>query len=208
MLFSLPQKEYCNSRNMKITIIDYGAGNVFSVKAAFNRLGFNPIVSSDKHEVSTADYVIFPGVGHAEFAMNELKAKQLDVLIPNLKQPVLGICLGMQLMCESTEEGNIKSLGIFENVHVKKFPNQVNTPHTGWNNLLKTKDEMIDFHQDVYFVHSYYAEINSYTTATCNYGLSFSASLKKYNFFACQFHPEKSGKVGEEILNNFLKTNK
>jgi imidazole glycerol-phosphate synthase subunit HisH len=190
---------------MKITIIDYGAGNVFSVKSAFERLGLNPILSFNKDEICSSDYVIFPGVGHAQDAMKQLIFHNLESLIPSLKQPVLGICLGMQLMCEYSEEGNTKALGIFDNIQVKKFSSEIKTPHIGWNNLEKSTGFLHEISDDVYFVHSYYASISNHTIAISNNGIDFSAALQKNNFYACQFHPEKSGKVGEIILTNFLK---
>lgn len=189
---------------MKLTIIDYGAGNVFSVKAAFERLGVSPKLSSDKFEIESSDFVVFPGVGHAENAMEQLKSKNLDSLIPNLKQPVLGICLGMQLMCDSSEEGNTKGLSIFESVKVQKFETQLKVPHMGWNNLSEAKGFFQDFENDFYFVHSYYAPLCEYTVAEVTYPFAFSAALQKDNFIACQFHPEKSGNIGEELLKRFL----
>jgi glutamine amidotransferase len=189
---------------MKLVIIDYGAGNVFSVKSAFERLGIAVSLSSNKDEISAADRVIFPGVGHASAAMDKLRHSELDNLIPQLKQPVLGVCLGMQLMCEETEEGNEKGLGIFEGVKVKHFEHELNIPHMGWNNLKDSKGFLENINEDVYFVHSYYAPITPFTIASCHYGIEFSAALQKNNFYACQFHPEKSGTVGEEILKRYL----
>lgn len=189
---------------MKVTIIDYGAGNVFSVKAAFERLGKNAILSADKEEIKSSDFVIFPGVGHAEDAMAQLKKTQIDLLLPKLKQPVLGICLGMQLMCQHTEEGNTDGLGIFEDLKVVKFDPKLKVPHMGWNNLIETKSILENVQEDVYFVHSYFAPISKYTIASCQYQEKFSAALQKDNFFACQFHPEKSGELGNKILTNFL----
>ena len=189
---------------MKLAIIDYGAGNVFSVKSAFERLGIQVGISSNKEEIISADRVVFPGVGHAQAAMDKLRLTGLETLIPQLKQPVLGICLGMQLMCEKTEEGMEKGLGIFEDVKVVRFDHDMKIPHMGWNNLLGSTGFLQNISEDVYFVHSYYASISPYTVATCQYGLEFSAALQKNNFYACQFHPEKSGKVGQEILKRFL----
>jgi glutamine amidotransferase len=186
-----------------IVIIDYGAGNLFSVKAAFERLGVNPVCSNDKKVIENADLVIFPGVGHAKTAMEQLKASGLITLIKGLKQPVLGVCLGMQLMCTHTEEGDVEGLGIFD-VPVKLFKDVPKIPHMGWNNLLESKGFLKDISQDVYFVHSYYVPLNKYTIATCHYGADFSAALKKDNFYACQFHPEKSGEIGQQILKRFL----
>ena len=187
---------------MKIAIIDYGSGNVFSVSSAINRLGAEPIITSDKELIRTADKIIFPGVGHGKFAMDQLIEKQLDQFIPTLKQPFMGICLGMQLMCEYTEEGNVKGLGIFENVKVVKFTDAPKIPHMGWNRTMNVDSDQVN--SEVYFVHSYYVELNKYSTSVTNYGNRFSATLQKDNFYGCQFHPEKSGKEGELILRNFL----
>jgi glutamine amidotransferase len=189
---------------MKLTIINYGAGNIFSVASAFQRLGVEPELSSDEQEIRSSDLVVFPGVGHAETAMQQLKASGLDQLIPNLEQPVLGVCLGMQLMCDSTEEGATKGLGIFEGVKVLRFDEQLKVPHMGWNDLLNATGTLDELTEPVYFVHSYYAPLNPFTVAEANYPFAFSAALEKENFLACQFHPEKSGKAGEEVLKRFL----
>lgn len=189
---------------MKLTIIDYGAGNIFSVASAFQRLGVEPVLSSDEQEIRSSDLVVFPGVGHAETAMQQLKSSVLDQLIPNLKQPVLGVCLGMQLMCDSTEEGNTVGLGIFEGVKVLRFDEQLKVPHMGWNDLLNSKGTLVGLTEPVYFVHSYYTSLSPFTIAESNYPFAFSAALEKGNFLACQFHPEKSGKAGEEVLKRFL----
>ena len=189
---------------MNIAIIDYGSGNVFSVQSALNKLGVNTVITNNQEEIIAADAVIFPGVGHAKFAMEQLKKTGLDQVIPKLKQPVLGICLGMQLMCQSTEEGNVKGLNIFEDVKVRKFTDVPKIPHMGWNELRSGKGIFKNIESDVYFVHSYYVEPSIYSVSETNYGTSFSASLMKDNFYACQFHPEKSGKAGEEILRKFL----
>jgi glutamine amidotransferase len=188
---------------MKTTIIDYGAGNVKSVAFACERLGITPTLSNDKEVIECSDRIIFPGVGHADFAMQKLHESKLVGVIKNLEQPVLGICLGMQLMCSETEEGNVKGLGIFD-VPVVRFQGDLKIPHMGWNLLEDTKGLLKDIEDYVYFVHSYYVPENSYTTAVCNYGLQFSAALQKDNFYACQFHPEKSGSPGNEILKRFL----
>lgn len=189
-----------------IAIIKYNAGNTKSVENAVKRLGYDCIITDDPLEIKRADKVIFPGVGEASTAMAYLKQNGLDQLIVSLKQPVLGICLGLQLMCNNTEEGNTKCLGIF-NTTVKKFPPLDIVPHMGWNNLLGTRGAMfkgISQTNDVYFVHSYYAEVCEDTVATCNYILPFSGAIQKDNFYATQFHTEKSAKIGEIILNNFL----
>ena len=192
---------------MKIAIIDYGAGNVQSVQFALNRLGFEGILSADPEFILSADKVIFPGVGAANSAMKKLRESGLDQIIPSLKQPVLGICLGMQLLCNYSEEGSTDGLGIF-NVAVKKFPAHHKIPQMGWNtiyNLQSPLFEGISEKEYVYLVHSYYAEKIENTIATTNYGLEYSSALQKDNFFGVQFHPEKSGKTGEKILGNFLK---
>jgi glutamine amidotransferase len=192
---------------MKLTIINYGAGNVFSVKSAFQRLGIEPTLSNDLNEIRSSDLVVFPGVGHAETAMSQLKESGLDVLISDLKQPVLGVCLGMQLMCESSEEGDVKGLNIFENVRVKRFDDELKVPHMGWNELLETKGFLNGLIDPVYFIHSYFAPLNEYTIAETHYPMAFSAAMQKDNFIGCQFHPEKSGDIGEKILTRFLKGN-
>ena len=189
---------------MKLVIIDYGAGNVFSVKSAFERLSVDALLTRDKDEILSADRIVFPGVGHATAALKQLRESKLDTFIPALQQPVLGVCLGMQLMCEHTEEGNEKCLGIFDGVSVKRFEGDLKIPHMGWNSLKDTSKKMEELTEDVYFVHSYYAPVNPYTVAVCEYGQPFSAAMEKNNFFACQFHPEKSGAAGELILKRFL----
>lgn len=193
---------------MKLTIINYGAGNVYSVRSAFERLGLSPLLSSDEEEIRSSDLVVFPGVGHAESAMKQLEATGLDKVIPTLQQPVLGICLGMQLMCESTEEGNTKGLGIFDEVRVVRFDETLKVPHMGWNELENSKGTLSGINEPVYFVHSYYAPLSKYTIAETSYPFAFSAALEKKNFMACQFHPEKSGKAGEEVLKRFLNKGK
>lgn len=191
-----------------IAIIDYNAGNTTSVKNAIERLGATAIVTRDHELIRSAEKVIFPGVGEASTAMQFLREQELDRLIVQLRQPVLGICLGQQLLCRFSEEGNTTCLGIFP-VDVKRFPDTELVPHIGWNNLLEIRSGLlsgITETDDVYFVHSYYAELSEYTTATCDYGLPYSAAMQKDNFYAVQFHPEKSATVGERILRNFLKT--
>lgn len=201
MPFYPQQKEFYK---MKVTIIDYGAGNVFSVLKALERQGITPILTADENEIRSSDKVIFPGVGHAESAMNKLKENKLDLLIPSLKQNVLGICLGMQLMCDFSEEGDTKALGIFTNVQVLKFKDVAKIPHMGWNTIETENSSLFPSNEDFYFVHSYYVPENPYTTALCNYGQAFSATMEKDNFFACQFHPEKSGSAGEVLFQQFL----
>jgi glutamine amidotransferase len=193
---------------MKLTIINYGAGNVFSVKAAFQRLGIEPLLSNDIVEIQSSDLVIFPGVGHAEAAMIQLKESKLDLIIPALKQPVLGVCLGMQLMCESTEEGDVQGLNIFNDVRVMKFDDNLKVPHMGWNEIGETKGILSGLIEPVYFIHSYFAPVNEFTIAQTLYPIAFSAAMEKDNFIGCQFHPEKSGEIGEKILTRFLSLKK
>ena len=191
---------------MKIAIIDYAAGNVQSIKFALERIGYQGFLTADPDEIFCSDKVIFPGVGEAETAMNRLRERRLDQLIPTLKQPVLGICLGMQLLCKDSEEGQTKALGIFD-VSVKRFSNQVKIPQVGWNNIQDFKGGLfgnIPENEFVYLVHSYFAPICNDTIATAHYDAEYSAALQKDNFFGVQFHPEKSGKMGEKILQNFL----
>ncbi|MBT8313101.1 MAG: imidazole glycerol phosphate synthase subunit HisH [Maribacter sp.] len=191
---------------MKIVIINYGAGNIQSIKFAFQRLGYNAILTHDVNEIKNADRVIFPGVGEASSAMKMLRQSTLDNLIPELKQPVLGICLGMQLMCNSSEEGNTKGLGIF-NTDVVKFSDKVKVPQIGWNEITELKSELfkgIADRKHIYMVHSFYAPLCKETIATSDYGLKYSAALAKDNFYGVQFHPEKSSDVGERILKNFI----
>lgn len=189
-----------------IAIVKYNAGNVTSVKNALLRLGYASKITDDKDEIQKADKVIFPGVGQASSALKYLKEKEIDEIIRTLKQPVLGICLGLQLMCKYSEEGDTECLGIFENI-VRKFPPEDIVPLMGWNNLISQKGILyngLSTQDDYYFVHSYYAEINDDTTGVCDYILPFSASIQKNNFFATQFHPEKSAHAGEKIIKNFL----
>ncbi len=189
-----------------IAIIKYPAGNITSVENAVNRLGYECIITDDIAVLRTAERVIFPGVGEASTAMNYLREKGLDKIIPALTQPVLGICLGQQLMCNFSEENNTECLGIFNTI-VKKFPPLELVPHMGWNNLQVLQSRLlkgIAAEDNFYFVHSFYAEPCESTTAICNYILPFSAVLEKDNFYATQFHPEKSADAGEKILKNFL----
>lgn len=189
-----------------IVIIKYNAGNITSVYNAVKRLGYPCRVTDDVEEIRNAEKVIFPGVGEAKSAMIYLKERGLDRVIKSLLQPTLGVCLGLQLMCSHTEEGNTECFGIFD-AYVKKFPPADIVPHMGWNNLSDVNSTLFkNFGKDdtTYFVHSYYAEICGQTIAKCDYILPFSAAIQKDNFYATQFHPEKSGSVGEQILKNFL----
>ena len=190
---------------MKLVIINYGAGNIQSIKFAFERLGVHAILSDDADEIKAADKVIFPGVGEASSAMAKLKATGLDKVIPTLKQPVLGICLGMQLMCNHSTEGDTTGLGIFD-VDVVKFSNKVKVPQIGWNEIESLKTPLfkdIPEHSFMYLVHSFYAPKCDAMIASTNYEVDYASALQKDNFYGVQFHPEKSGKVGQEILKNF-----
>lgn len=195
---------------MKVAIIKYNAGNVQSVLYALERLGVEPILTDDLETITKADKVIFPGQGEASTAMKYLKEKKLDQLIPNLKQDFFGVCLGQQLLCDHSEEGNTACLGVFP-VKVKKFlpenPFEIKVPHIGWNNLQELKSPLLEGLDDasfVYYVHSFYCELGEHTIAKTDYILPFSALMHKDNFYAMQAHPEKSGLVGERILKNFL----
>jgi len=201
------QKPKAKSLKMKLIIINYGAGNIKSIQFAFKRLGVDAILSNNPKEILTADKVIFPGVGEASTAMKMLKESGLDILIPTLKQPVLGICLGMQLLCNSTEEGNTTGLGIF-NTSVKRFSNDVKVPQMGWNMIKNLKSDLFSGIKEgeyMYLVHSYYAEHCDQTIAKTDYGINYASALQHNNFYGVQFHPEKSSIAGETILNNFLK---
>jgi glutamine amidotransferase len=198
---------------MNVVIIKYNAGNIESVNNALNRLGVNAEITADPARILNADKVIFPGVGEASTTMDYLRRHRLDELIVSLKQPVLGICLGLQLMCSHSEENNTVCLGIFDE-KVKRFipkPGEefvTKVPHMGWNAIRDLKTDLmkgVNEMEYVYFVHSYYAEKSLHTIATSDYILPFSAALQKDNFYATQFHPEKSGTVGATILDNFLK---
>lgn len=191
---------------MRIAIVKYNAGNVCSITNALNRLGIEPVITDNAEYLSTADKIIFPGVGEASSAMQYLKAHHLDNLIRDLKQPLLGICLGMQLLCRFSEENNTDCLGIFD-LNVKKFSSPLKIPQIGWNSIDNLSSELfkgIDNDEYVYFVHSYYAEIGKNTIATTDYGITYSSALHKNNFYATQFHPEKSGIVGAKIIENFI----
>jgi imidazole glycerol-phosphate synthase subunit HisH len=190
-----------------IAIIKYNAGNIRSVQNALDRLGYESVITDDPETIRSAEKVIFPGVGEAGSAMRYLKEKNLDTLIRSLKQPVLGICLGLQLMCNESEEGNTKCLDIFPN-KVRRFQGDAIIPHMGWNDFERVGGKIMEGlrnEENVYFVHSYFAELGENTTAICNYIQPFSAVLEKDNFYATQFHPEKSSGIGERILTNFLK---
>ena len=191
---------------MRIIIINYGAGNIKSIQFAFKRLGVTAVLSNNVDEIKGADKVIFPGVGEASSAMKMLKESGLDKLIPTLKQPVLGICLGMQLMCNSSEEGNTKGLGIF-NVNVKRFSNAVKVPQMGWNVVSDLKSDLftgIKEKEFMYLVHSFYAENCEQAIAITDYEIDYAAALQKDNFYGVQFHPEKSSVAGAQLLKNFL----
>ena len=194
---------------MKVAVVKYNAWNIRSVDYALKRLGVEAVITADKEILQSADKVIFPGVGEAGTTMNNLKATGLDELIKNLRQPVFGICLGMQLMCRHSEEGEVDCLNIFD-VDVKRFVPQKHedkVPHMGWNTIGKTNSKLFEgFTEEefVYFVHSFYVPVCDFTAAETDYIHPFSAALHKDNFYATQFHPEKSGKTGERVLRNFL----
>jgi glutamine amidotransferase len=193
---------------MRVAIVKYNAGNVESVKNALNRLGVEPILTDDAAELEQADKIIFPGVGEASTAMDYLRRRNLDKAIKSLKQPVLGVCLGMQLLCDFSEENDTDCLGILP-YKVRKFESEdLKIPQMGWNNIFDLKSELfagLTEQSFVYFVHSFYVERGAETIATADYGLNFSAAVRHENFYAVQFHTEKSGAVGERILENFLK---
>ena len=189
-----------------LVIIDYGAGNIKSIQFAFKRLGYDAVLSNCPDTILSADKVIFPGVGEASNAMSKLKETGLDKLIPNLKQPVLGICLGMQLLCNHSDEGNTKGLGVFD-VNIKRFSNVVKVPQMGWNTISNLKSDLfkgIKENEYMYLVHSYYAEQCKEVIATTNYETTYATALQHENFYGVQFHPEKSSVAGAQILKNFL----
>jgi len=191
---------------MKLSIVNYGAGNIKSIQFAFQRLGYEAILTDNPEDIKTSDKVIFPGVGEASSAMIKLKQSGLDQLIPTLKQPVLGICLGMQLMCKHSEEGDTNGLGIFD-VNVKRFSNEVKVPQMGWNTISNLKSDLfkgIKEKEHMYLVHSYYAEQCEESIATSDYELEYASALENGNFYGVQFHPEKSSKAGEQLLKNFI----
>jgi glutamine amidotransferase len=193
---------------MNVAIVKYNAGNVYSVVNALKRLGIDPLLTDDAEQLMKADRVLFPGQGEASGAMEYLKARRLDEVIRNLKQPVLGICIGQQLLCRHSEEGDTDCIGIFD-AEVKRFlptRHEDKVPCMGWNRLYYTKSPLMQGLEGeyVYFVHSYYVPMCQETIATADYILPYSAAMHKDNFYTCQFHPEKSGKVGEQIIKNFL----
>ena len=191
----------------KIVIIEYGAGNLFSVKVAIERLGYKVVCRADPRVVREAQLFYFPGVGQAAAAMRQLRERGMDRVIPELKVPVLGICLGMQLMCAYSEEGDTEGLGIFP-MRVKEFGRCSKVPHMGWNGIRRLRSGLFDGVVEgdmVYFVHSYCVPVGEYTIATCDYQMAFSAAIREDNFWGCQFHPEKSAGVGEKMIENFLK---
>lgn len=190
-----------------IAIVKYNAGNLRSVENALKRLNATYEITDAPDRLHAADHVIFPGVGEASSAMAYLRKRGLDEVIRDLKRPFLGICLGLQLMCAYSEEGDTHCLGIF-NEQVRRFPNSGKVPHMGWNNFTKVRGPLFQgilLEDDVYYVHSYYAEVGEETSAVCEYILPFSAAIQKDNFYGVQFHPEKSAEVGEKLLENFLK---
>jgi len=193
---------------MNVAIVKYNAGNVYSVVNALKRLGIDPLLTDDAEELMKADRVLFPGQGEASGAMEYLKARRLDEVIRNLQQPVLGICIGQQLLCRHSEEGDVDCIGVFD-AEVKRFQPQRHedkVPCMGWNAIYDTKSPLMQGVEGeyVYFVHSYYVPLCSETVATADYILPYSAAMHKDNFYTCQFHPEKSGRVGEQIIKNFL----
>ena len=192
----------------QLVIINYGAGNIKSLQFAFKRLGVDAVLSNDPEVIQQADKVIFPGVGEASSAMSKLRETGLQHIIPKLTQPVLGICLGMQLMCNHTQEGNTQGLGIFDVDVIKFDKEEVKVPQIGWNTITNLKSPLFTDLSEasyMYLVHSFYAPICTNTIATCNYQTKYSSALQQDNFYGVQFHPEKSSTAGEQILKNFLK---
>lgn len=195
-----------------VVIIKYNAGNIRSVLFALERIGVQALVTDDPEQIKNADRIIFPGVGEASTAMQYLKERELDKLILSLTQPVLGICLGMQLLCEYSEENDTACLGVFDTVQVKRFTpvdTSLKVPQTGWNTIADLRSDLfnkVTENSYCYFVHGYYAGESPYTIARTNYGGAYSSALKKNNFWGVQFHPEKSATTGEQILKNFLAT--
>lgn len=190
----------------KVVIIDYGAGNLQSVKFALERLGITPEVSKEHDAISSADKVIFPGVGEARSAMTAINANSLQDLIPSLKQPVLGVCLGMQLLCEHSVERNTDGIGVFP-LTVEKMTGDIKVPHMGWNEITDLRSPLFDGLNEgeyMYFVHGYFVPDSQYTIARTDYGIPYASAIQKDNFFGCQFHPEKSSDAGQRILKNFL----
>lgn len=193
---------------MKIAIVKYNAGNIQSLTFALNRLGIQPILTNDPEELMGADKIIFPGQGEASSAMNSLRANGLDTLLTQLHQPFLGICLGMQLMCSSTEENNTTGLGILPEQVLRFTAPDIKVPHMGWNDIYNLGGPLMDRVQAgdyLYFVHSFYVPVNAFTVASCDYPEPFSAAIQKDNYYAIQPHPEKSGDAGMKVLENFLK---
>ena len=193
---------------MNVAIVKYNAGNIYSVVNALKRLGIDPLLTDDAEQLQRADRVLFPGQGEARGAMEYLKARRLDEVIRSLRQPVLGICVGQQLLCRHSEEGDVDCIGVFD-AEVKRFQPQRHedkVPCMGWNALYDTRSPLMEGIEGgyVYFVHSYYVPLCAETIATADYILPYSAAMHKGNFYACQFHPEKSGKVGEQIIKNFI----
>lgn len=191
---------------MKVAIINYNAGNIRSVSLALERLGIQAEITDNPDIIKSSDKVIFPGVGEASTTMNYLRLKKLNQLLPELKQPVLGICLGMQLLCNYSMEGNTPCIGIFDEL-IEKFPTKEKVPHVGWNKIRNLEGDLfkdIPENSYVYFVHSYFANLSQYSIADSNYIKPFTAAMQKDNFYATQFHPERSGKIGELILKNFI----